>query len=170
MSELLGRGLMTYGERVVLADYADTPWRMGHGTLAPYELLTGSGSMEFLDVALAATERLVNHERFVFVPSADGDRLLLTLGMALRPLEYAIIHDDKARMKAIVDNGHYSKEYALKAQRFADSIGPDIVVGVYRTYSDVPAQVFYAHRSFANEAAIIAIADSVLQSPAASRR
>jgi len=164
ISELLGRGLMTYAERVVLADQADTPWRMGHGTLAPYELLTGSGSMALLDASVGALARLVEHGRFVFVPSADGDRLLLTLGMALRPLEYAIVHDDRDRMRAIVENGHYSEEYARKALSFVNKIGPKIVVGVYRTYADVPAQVFYAHEDFAHEAAIIAMADSVLQS------
>lgn len=164
ISELLGRGLMTYAERVVLADHADTPWRMGHGTLAPYELLTGSGSMALLDASMGALERLVEHSRFVFVPSADGDRLLLTLGMALRPLEYAIVSDDHDRMRAIVANGHYSKDYLDRAMSFVNKIGPKIVVGVYRTYADVPAQVFYAHEDFAHEAAIIAMADSVLQS------
>jgi hypothetical protein len=164
ISELLGRGLMTYAERVVLADHADSPWRMGHGTPAPYELLTGSGSMALLDASIAALERLVQHGRFVFGPSADGDRLLLTLGMALRPLEYAIVHDDRDRMRAIVENGHYSEEYARKALSFVNKTGPKIIVGVYRTYADVPAQVFYAHENFAHEAAIIAMADSVLQS------
>jgi hypothetical protein len=164
ISELLGRGLMTYAERVVLADHADTPWRMGHGTLAPYELLTGSGSMALLDASIAALERLERHGRFVFVPSADGDRLLLTLGMALRPLEYAIVLSDEDRMTAIVKGGHYSEAYARKALDFVREIGPHVVVGTYRTYADVPAQVFYAHKDFAHEAAIIAMADSVLQS------
>jgi hypothetical protein len=164
ISELLGRGLMTYAERVVLADQADTPWRMGHGTLAPYELLTGSGSMALLDASVAALDRLVRHGRFVFVPSADGDRLLLTLGMALRPLEYAIVHSDEDRMTAIVKGGHYEGAYARKATAFVREIGPKVVVGVYRTYADVPAQVFYAHADFAHEAAVLAMADSVLQS------
>jgi hypothetical protein len=164
MSELLGRGLMSYSERVVLADHTETPWRMGHGTPAPYELLTGSGNMDLLHAGLAAIERLVDHEQFVFVPSADGDRLLLTLGLALRPLEYAIVHDDEERMRAIVRSGHYGEKHGFVAESFANGVGPMIVVGVYRTYADVPAQVFYAHRDFAHEAAIIAMADSVLQS------
>jgi hypothetical protein len=164
MSELLGRGLMSYSERVVLADHAETPWRMGHGTLAPYELLTGSGNMDLLHAGLAAVRRLVDHEQFVFVPSADGDRLLLTLGLALRPLEYAIVHSDEERMRGIVRGGHYGQDHAHVAESFVDDVGPAIVVGVYRTYADVPAQVFYAHSDTAHEAAIIAMADSVLQS------
>jgi hypothetical protein len=164
MSELLGRGLMSYSERVILADHTDTPWRMGHGTPAPYELLTGSGNMDLLHAGLDAVGRLVQHERFVFVPSADGDRLLLTLGSALRPLEYAIVSYDEERMRTIVRGGHYGKEHVDFAQSFVNGVGDKIVVGVYRTYQDVPAQVFYAHRDHAQEAAIIAMADSVLQS------
>jgi hypothetical protein len=164
LSELLGRGLMSYSERAVLADQADTPWRMGHGTPAPYELLTGSGNMDLLHAGLEAIRRLVKHRHFVFVPSADGDRLLLTLGMALRPLEFAIVHDDEERMRAIVGGGHYGEQHAREAGSFVDDIGPNIVVGVYRTYADVPAQVFYAHNDHAHEAAVVAMADSVLQS------
>jgi hypothetical protein len=59
ISELLGRGLMTWAERAVLADNASTPWRMGHGTPAPYELLTGSGNMDLLRAGLDAVRRLV---------------------------------------------------------------------------------------------------------------
>jgi hypothetical protein len=164
ISELLGRGLMSYSERAILSDQTDTPWRMGHGSPAPYELLTGSGNMDLLRAGLDAVRRLVTHEKFVFVPSADGDRLLLTLGMALRPLEYAIVYHDEQRMRTIVKGGHYGEDHVKFAQSFVDDTGPEIVVGAYRTYQDVPAQVFYAHREHAHEAAIIAMADSVLQS------
>jgi len=37
------------------------------------------------------------------------------------------------------------------------------VVGVFRASKDVPPQVFYAHAEHAQEAALIALADSVLQ-------
>jgi hypothetical protein len=79
-------------------------------------------------------------------------------------LEYAIVHSDEQRARAIVANGHYGEDHADFAMSFVEEVGPEIVVGVYRTYADVPAQVFYAHRERAHEAAIIAIADSVLQS------
>jgi len=164
LTELFGRGLMTYSERAVLADHAKTPWLMGHGTPAPYELLTGSGNMHLLRAGLDAVARVIAHQQFVFVPSADGDRLLLTLGLALRPLEYAIVNSDEERMGTIVGNGHYGREHEGFARSFVKENGPQVVVGVYRTYADVPAQVFYAHRDRAHEAAIIAMADSVLQS------
>lgn len=166
VSELLTRGLMSYSERAILADEAGTPWRMGHGQPAPYELLTGSGNMELLQFGLDAVERLVlGHERFVYVPSADGDRLLLTLGMALRPMEFAIVHTDYDRMKPIIagDNSHLRGRHRAHALKFLHEAGPKIVVGVFRTYAHLPPQVFYAHVDHAHAAAIIAMADSVMQ-------
>ena len=41
--------------------------------------------------------------------------------------------------------------------------GPRIVKGVFRASELSPAQIFYAHEEHAHEAALIAIADSVLQ-------
>lgn len=48
LTELGRRGIMTYAERAVLLQKSTAPWRMGHGNPAPYELLTGSGSMDLL--------------------------------------------------------------------------------------------------------------------------
>ena len=166
VSELLTRGLMSYSERAILADEAGTPWRMGHGQPAPYELLTGSGNMELLRAGLDALRRLVlDHERFVYVPSADGDRLLLTLGMALHPMEFAVVHNDYDRMKPIIagDNSHLRGDHRKRALQFLNDAGPKIVVGIFRTYAHLPPQVFYAHADHAQEAAVIAMADSVMQ-------
>src|SRR5262249_14930280 len=52
LSALARRGIMAYAERAVLARKSRKPWRMGHGNPAPYELLTGSGSMELLRCGL----------------------------------------------------------------------------------------------------------------------
>ena len=83
---------MTFAERLILTHKSNAPWRMGHGQPAPYELLTGSGSMEFLRAALDLLRQLIlDQQKFVFVPSAPSDRRLLTIGHALRPLEFAIV-------------------------------------------------------------------------------
>src|SRR5205814_9408774 len=83
MSELARRGIMTFGERKILLDKATAEWRLGHGAPIPYELLTGSGSMRLLEASLDVLRRMIEFERFVFVPSAPGERGLLTLGNAL---------------------------------------------------------------------------------------
>jgi hypothetical protein len=164
LSDLARRGIMAYAERSVLLNKSDCPWRMGHGSPAAYELLTGSGSMALLTQSLEVLEELLGkHKRFVFVPSSPRERVLLTIGEALRVLEYAIVDTAYERMRKIVENGHYAQKYKLKAMEFVNTIGPDVVSGVYRASRVSPAYVFYAHREYAHEAALIAMADSTLQ-------
>lgn len=164
LSDLARRGIMTFAERAVLAYKSQSPWRVGHGNPTPYELLTGSGSMELLDKSMAAMRELIlQHRKVLFVPSAPSDRRWITLGQALNPLEFAILETITDRMKAVVGVGHYSKEYKRKAEQFCDEIGPQVVLGVYRASAAAPPYLFFAHVDHACEAALIAMADSVLQ-------
>ena len=165
LTELSRRGIMTYAERAILTEKSTARWRMGHGQPAPYELLTGSGSMEFLRAALTLLRRLiVEHQRFVFVPSAPAERSLFTIGQALNPLEYAIIDTMEANWIRVVESGHhYTGAYHELAAQFVHDVGPQVVVGAYRASEAAPAQLFYAHVDHAGEAAMIAMADSTLQ-------
>lgn len=164
LKELARRGIMSYSERAVLIDKADAPWRMGHGHPAPYELLTGSGSMELLHRGLEVISRLVlDQRRFVYVPSAAAERVLLTIGNALRPLEFAVIGTAEDRMHPIIFDGHLRGKHRDRAIEFYNEVAPMILVGIYRTSMSVPPQIFYAHPDHVQEAAMIAMADSVLQ-------
>ena len=164
LSDLARRGIMTYAERAILARKSTGVWRVGHGNPAPYELLTGSGSMDLLDRAMEIIRELVlNHRKFLFVPSAPSDRRWLTLGQALYPLEFAILETITDRMLAIVNRGHYNRQYRAKAENFCREIGPNVVLGVYRASAAAPAYLFFSHIDHACEAALIAMADSVLQ-------
>lgn len=170
LSELARRGIMTYAERAILTRKSDATWRVGHGDPASYELLTGSGSMYLLDKSLEVIEELITkHRKILFVPSAPGDREWLTLGHALAPLEYLVIGEHTSKMLKVVEGknggrgGHYSKQYEQRVRDFCHAIGPQIVFGVYRSSSAAPPQLFYAHAEYVHEAALIAMADSVLQ-------
>ncbi len=163
LSDLARRGVMAYAERAALLDNSAAPWRLGHGNPVAYELLTGSGSMELLDASLILLERLLTeHPRFVFVPSGLTERGLLTLADALRPLEYAIVDHMTAKMSAVVDNGHYEGVHGKRARDFVQARGRDVVIGIYRASAVGPPRIFYAHADHAHEAALIAMADSVL--------
>ena len=165
LTELGRRGIMAYAERAVLLKKSKVPWRMGHGNPAPYELLTGSGNMELLLASMdLLNELIVQHRRFVYIPSAPGERLLLTIGNALRPLEFAVVESSERRMHPIIEQGHLRGKYRESAEAFYKDAAPKILTGVYRTTKDVPPQIFYAHEDFVEEAALIAMADSVLQS------
>lgn len=167
MSDLARRGIMAYAERAVLLDRSQAVWRMGHGSPTPYELVTGSGMVELLRAGLNVMRRMIlDHRRFVFVPSATSQRELLTIGNALNPLEYAIIGTNQETLDRIA-GGHYRGESwgdaAREVTEFVRDCGPKVVVGMYRASALAPAQVFYAHVDHAHEAALIAMADSVLQ-------
>jgi hypothetical protein len=166
LTSLGRRGIMAYAERAVLLRRSSAPWRMGHGNPAPYELLTGSGMVELVERGLdILNELILNHERFVFVPSAPSDRVLLTIGNALRPLEYAIIETLEDNLSRIAE-GHYRGPWLrvkTKVDQFVKEAGPKIVKGVFRATPIGPANMFYAHVDHAHEAAHIAIADSTLQ-------
>lgn len=164
ISELQRRGIMAYAERKILLDKANARWRFGHGSPAPYELLTGSGSMTLLEASLDVLRRMImEFKRFVFVPSAPGERGLLTIGNALYPGEYVIINTIESVSERIVDRGHYDRVYKDMAMRFVRECGPHVLVGLYCASEHSPPYMFYAHREHVHVAARIAIADSILR-------
>src|SRR5713101_3760952 len=170
LSDFTQRGIMAYAERAILLHKSQAPWRMGHGHPVPYELLTGGGLVIDGDMPLLRQsmqmwrELLVEHKRWVFVTGAPSDRVLLTLGDALYPLEFALVGTPLQVMRDIA-GGHLPEKTGLKAktQAFVEEVGPQIVIGLYRASAQAPVRLFYAHRDYACQAALIAMADSVLQ-------
>ena len=163
LTELASVGLMSYAERAVLLERSQAPWRMGHGNPAPFELLTGSGSMELLERSLDVLRRLLlDYKQWVFVPSAPRDQFLLTIGQALDPLEYAIVETSGAKMRSIVDHHRYDSYHTRMVSDFVREVAPSVVRGVYRASRMAPPYVFYAHAECAHEAALIALADSTM--------
>ncbi len=164
LTELGRRGITAYAERAVLLERSQVPWRMGRGHPAPYELLTGSGSMDLLLAGLELlTELILGHKRFVYISRALNEPLLLTIGHALLPRHYAVVETAEPRMERIIYEGHLRGPYRKRAEEFYKDAGHKILAGVYRTSLEVPPQIFYAHGDFVHEAALIAMADSVLQ-------
>ena len=167
LSQLARRGIMAYAERAILREKSQSPWRMGHGSPAPYELLTGlwASDGERLKVSGELIRWYVEHKKFVFVPSAPRKRHWLMIGNALRPLEFAIVQTLKPELDNLIRNGGYREESgALPVMRkLRDEVGPQMVVGVYRVWEGAPPFLFYAHVDYAEMAAHIAMADSLLQ-------
>jgi hypothetical protein len=121
--------------------------------------------MDFLRRSVTLLQELVlDYRRFVYVPSAPGERLLLTIGHALRPLEFAVVETSERRLEQILTKGHLRGEHRERAEAFTREAGPAILVGVYRTYAESPPQIFYAHADCVHDAALVAMADSLLQS------
>lgn len=165
LTRLAGRGLLSYAERAALVHRSSARWRVGHGVPVPLELLSGSGSRELLAASLDVLSALVlGHRRFLFVPSAPADRMLLTLGNALRPLEFAVVDTATARLRTMADrSGSLGRDLARRVDAFVQEAGDKIALGVFRASSAAPPCLFYAHLDHIHEAALIAIADSTLQ-------
>ena len=177
LSQLAGRGIMSYAERSILLQRSAAAWRMGHGNPAPFELITGSGSTDLMVEATKVIRALVEgHQKFVFVGNEPSDKLLLTIGQALRPLEFAIVRSLKELIEETIERGSYRTRLTVDAtwdgetlkadqwiRRFRDVVAPQVVVGVYRATRLAPPQLFFAHRDHADLAAHIALADSIFQ-------
>ncbi len=166
LTELGRRGIMTYAERAVLTSMSRVPWRLGQGQPAPFELLTGAGSVDLVGPALEVlSELLLGHRRFAFVPSAPKLRALLTIGAALRPLEFAVVHKLRSYIEDIVERGHLRDWRLQRAREFVAAAGEEVVVGVYRVSAYAPPYVFYAPADpeLCAQAAAIVMADAALQ-------
>ena len=148
----------------ILLDKATAPWRIGHGAPAPYELLTGSGNMRLLKASLDVLRKMILElKQFVFIPSAPGERGLLTIGNALLPGEYVILNSLEGVIERIVEKGHYAAEHKENARQFVRDCGPHVMYGLYCASDHSPPYMFYAHRQHVHTAARIAIADSILR-------
>jgi hypothetical protein len=165
LAELGRRGIAAYAERSVLTNVSSAAWRMGRGNPAPYELLTGAGAMDLVVPACdLLQELLTKHRRFVFVPTR-GYRSLLTIGRALAPLEFAVVHRLRTYIEDIVVQGHLRGHRLRRAQDFVGDVGESVVVGVFRASRHAPPYVFYAPASdeLCAQAAAVALADAVIQ-------
>ena len=167
LSDLARRGIMTYAERAILKDKSQALWRMGHGNLVAYELITGlwASKKERIQVSLDLINWFVDYKRFVFVPSAPRKRHWLMIGNALKPMEYAIVQTLQPDIENMLETGGYRNESGVRPlmQSFAHDVAPKIVVGLYRVWEAAPPYLFYAHVDNAEMAAHIAMADSLLQ-------
>lgn len=163
ITSMMTRGIMTFMERQILATALRAPWRIGHGHPLPYELLTGSGSHDLIRLSIPVLQKLLEHRKFIFVPSDTNEQHYKTIGDALEPGEYAII-DDLSLYLERIKRGGYRGEWKTVLndglESFMDDAASQVIVGAYRAAQFSPPQLFYAHRDFIHEAARIAIADS----------
>jgi hypothetical protein len=162
LSRFLTRGLMAYGERAVLADKATAPWRIGHGSPVPLELVSNA---ELAENSLPMLNRLLlDHKKYLFVPSETTAYEWLTVGYALRPGEYAILETLERRLKGIIATLVPMPRKVLDdLQEFLHEVGVRLRVGVYRASRTAPPRIFYAHEERVHQAALLALADSTLQ-------
>lgn len=165
------RAVMEYSERAALLRLSQAPWRMGHGNPVPFAALTGTATE--LGIVLPTIEVLqslvLDHQRFVFVLSDTSDRLLLSLGDKLNANEFMLVWSLAEAFEAsgasvrLLASQRGNAKVIRAIESFIAEVASQIVVGVYRSGEHAPARIFYAPREFACEAALVAMADSSMQ-------
>jgi hypothetical protein len=164
ISRLMRRAFQSAAERKSLLEQNGSGWCMGYGLPAPYELLTGSGSMDLIEAALPVLESLLlGEKRWIFVPDSLSNRAYATLAAALHPGELVIIQKAKSTLDAIVERGHYESGYQAKVRQFVKRAGEEIIIGGFRATRFSSPQLFFAHAEHALQAGLIAMADAALQ-------
>jgi len=164
ITRLMRRAFQSAAERKCLLERGGPGWRMGYGVPAPYDLLTGSGSMGLIDAVLPVLEDLLLTERrWVFIPDSLSSLAFTQLAGALQPGELAIIQKAKPTFDAIVDSGHYDSASRAKIKKFVNRAGEAIVIGGFRATPYAPPQLFFAHAEHAVHAGLVAMADAEFQ-------
>ncbi|HLJ97246.1 MAG TPA: hypothetical protein VKU02_29065 [Gemmataceae bacterium] len=177
LGALVQKALLDYAERAILLRRSQSVWRIGHGNPITYELLTGGGNLELMvEATRMLRELLENHQKVVFISNEPRDRLFLTIGQALRPMEYAIVGRLDDRLKTWIHQERFTagpsamlswdEECVSPAEwipRFLERVASKIVVGVFRATLLAPTQVFYAHEDHSEIAAHLALADCMLR-------
>jgi hypothetical protein len=167
LSDMVIRALMLYREREVAMrpQFADA-YKLLHGPLLPFELMTGLGRLRALESTLDVLERLVADPKVMSIISSTSQDDYLTLGMALEKGEYVVDENfslgDEIRTNEnfFAESKWRSQEYE-RVKRFLEQVGSQIWIGVIRV-SDRP-YVFHAHKSRFDQAAAIIARDALLQ-------
>ena len=88
----------------MLANRSERPWRLGHGSPMPHEMLVGSGREEMIWASLRTLRQLLaEHKRFIFVPSEISDQAVRTIANASHPLQYAVLRNTKDIIERCVE-------------------------------------------------------------------
>ena len=172
--ELIQKVILAWAERAILLRKSNATWRMGRGELVTYDLLTGGGNLDIMIEATGVLRELIeSHQKFVYVAQESREEPLRTIGLCLRPMEFAIVDTLDTRLERWLHQLRFTAQTAkwdgvpMPASqwipRFIKNVASKVVVGVFRAGEISPPQVFYAHQDHADVAAHIAIADSMLQ-------
>jgi len=167
ISDMVIRALLLYREREVAMrhEYRDA-FRMLHGPLLPFELMTGLGRLRALEATLTILERGIEDPKCFSIISASSQDDYLTLGMALEKGEYLVdpgytLGDEVADNPDFMAEGKWRPSEFGRMREFLHRYASRILVGVIRV-SERP-YVFHAHRESFDLAAAIIARDALLQ-------
>jgi len=161
ISGLLIRAIMFYMERKIALDRQEE-WLMFNGPLVPFELRSGIGRMRALDPCLSLCEKIIDKKTIVGIVAKSTEDEIVSLGLALEPLEYLKLRPFKDDLEDWLPRAHFNTADEKRFRRFINTHGPFLDVGLYKSGSR--AYIFHAHREHFHEAAALIMRDSLFQS------
>jgi len=166
LSDIAIRGIKTYAERSILIEKSNSRWLLGSGTPVPNELMRGfwSSRREMKEKSITLMRKMIlEHKHFVYVQDCVRNPQLWTFGNALKPFEYLVVDTIKDGLEKRLATGGMRGEFLADYNKMVADVGDEVAMGLYRVSKHSPPQIFYCHIDHIQVAALIAMADSVLQ-------
>lgn len=167
ISDMVIRALLLYREReVAMRDEYKGAYKMLHGPLLAFELMTGLGRLRALEATLGILERVSRDPRCFSIISSTTQDDYMTLGMALEPGEYLAeprysLGDEIAANEDFMAEGKWRPGEFARMKEFLKECASRIAIGVIKV-SERP-YIFHAHRETFDLAAAIIARDALLQ-------
>lgn len=168
LSDLHLRGLMEYRERQAGMDpkFAGK-YVMYHGSLLPFELMSGLGRLRALDTTLELLREMIRSKRVMSVISSSSFKDYMYFGRAIESGQY-LTYDDYNMETHLIQtsdfmqwSGKWRDDERAAVETFIKDYASQVSIGVIRI-GDRP-YVFHAHKDIFDLAAAIIARDAMFQ-------
>jgi len=166
ITDLALRGLMFYRERETgLDDKFLGKYKLFHGPLIPFELMTNLGRLKALKTNIKMLEKLIDEKRCISIISSSTNREFYFFGLALDEGQYMSMSNYKLghhlKTRLLANPGKWEANDFELAEKFLKDYADRIKIGVIRVGKR--PYVFHAHEDIFDLAAHIIAADSMFQ-------
>lgn len=167
LSNLVIRAILLYRERDLgLSESFEGLFKLYHGPLIPFELLSDLGRLRALDVTMDVLRKLISNRKCISIVSRSQNDAYIRLGLSLESGEYIKLPKslgieiiDERRL--LIHQDKWREEDFLKVNSFLQQEASRISVGIIKM-SERP-YVFQAHEEYFDQAARIIARDALFQ-------
>lgn len=168
LSNLVMRAILFYRERELgLGEAFRDKYKLFHGPLLPFELMSDLGKLRALDFTLDILQKLIRNKKCFSIISRSQNDAYMRLGLSLNPGEYFLLKHRDVGSELIYDRNFLSykekwrEEDFLKINHFLQKDASVLKIGIIKI-SKRP-YVFQAHENYFDFAAKVIARDSMYQ-------
>lgn len=168
LSNLVMRAILLYRERELgLGELFHDKFKLFHGPLLPFELMSDLGKLRALDFTLDILQKLIKNKKCFSIISRSQNDAYIRLGLSLNPGEYFLLKHRDVGSELIYDRSFLSykekwrEEDFLKVNHFLQKDASFLKIGIIKI-SRRP-YVFHAHENYFDFAAKVIARDSIFQ-------